>query len=149
MKIRPAVPSDIPALLRFRLDLWPDETDQWHRQDMEEFFDGKGRSTLGAILIAEDADGTPAGFVDLSIRPYAEGCYTGRVAYLEGWYVIPGLRRKGVGAALVAAAEAWGRTQGCTEFGSDALADNTLSEMAHKALGFTEVETIRCFRKDL
>jgi aminoglycoside 6'-N-acetyltransferase I len=49
----------------------------------------------------------------------------------------------------VAAAEAWARAQGCREFASDALADNMVSARAHRALGFDEVATIRCFRKAL
>ena len=101
-----------------------------------------------AVLIAHDSTG-PDGFVELSIRAYAEGCYSGRVAFLEGWYVVPAARRKGVGRALVQAAEDWGRAQGCTEFGSDALLDNATSQAAHRALGFAEVVQIRCFRKDL
>jgi aminoglycoside 6'-N-acetyltransferase I len=71
------------------------------------------------------------------------------VAYLEGWYVVPGLRRQGVGRALVAAAEAWARAQGCTEFGSDAVLDNEPSAAAHRALGFEETAQIRCFKKVL
>ena len=39
--------------------------------------------------------------------------------------------------------------RGCQEFGSDALADNTVSAAAHRALGFEEVEVIRAFRKPL
>jgi aminoglycoside 6'-N-acetyltransferase I len=38
---------------------------------------------------------------------------------------------------------------GCSEFASDALAENTASAAAHRALGFEEVEVIRCFRKRL
>lgn len=38
---------------------------------------------------------------------------------------------------------------GCTEFASDALAENADSAAAHHALGFEEVEVIRCFRKGL
>ena len=86
---------------------------------------------------------------ELSIRSIVEGCSSGRVAYLEGWYVVPEARRRGVGRALVEAAEAWGREQGCTEFGSDTQLDNLDSAAAHRALGFTEVEQIRCFRKVL
>jgi aminoglycoside 6'-N-acetyltransferase I len=49
----------------------------------------------------------------------------------------------------VAAAEDWARGQGCTEFASDTLLDNDVSSAAHRALGFEEVECIRCFRKTL
>jgi aminoglycoside 6'-N-acetyltransferase I len=87
--------------------------------------------------------------VELSIRPYAEDCVTDRVAYLEGWYVEPGVRRTGIGRALVAAAEDWARTQGCSEFASDAIIDNDVSAAAHRALGFQETVQIRCFRKVL
>ena len=86
---------------------------------------------------------------ELSIRNYAEDCVTDRVAYLEGWYVVPGARRQGVGRALIAAAEQWGRGQGCTEFASDAVIDNEISAAAHRALGFTETAQIRCFKKQL
>jgi aminoglycoside 6'-N-acetyltransferase I len=63
--------------------------------------------------------------------------------------VEPHARRRGVGRALIQAAEDWGRAQGCTEFGSDALIDNDISASAHKALGFEETAQIRCFRKNL
>jgi ribosomal protein S18 acetylase RimI-like enzyme len=74
---------------------------------------------------------------------------TDRVAYLEGWYVEPDARRRGVGRALVAAAEQWAASQECTEFGSDALLDNDVSAAAHRALGFEETEHLRLFRKVL
>jgi aminoglycoside 6'-N-acetyltransferase I len=59
------------------------------------------------------------------------------------------MRRRGVGRALVAAAEDWAIAQGCTEFGSDALIDNTTGAAAHLALGFSETEQLRCFKKIL
>jgi aminoglycoside 6'-N-acetyltransferase I len=86
---------------------------------------------------------------EISIRSYAEGCATDRVGFLEGWFVVPEHRRRGIGGALVRAAERWALAQGCREFASDALADNDESALAHRALGFTEVGMIRCFRKDL
>ena len=51
-----------------------------------------------------------------SLRPYAEGCATTPVAFLEAWFVSPERRRRGVGRALVATAEAWARGRGCHEF---------------------------------
>ncbi|MEO6065305.1 MAG: GNAT family N-acetyltransferase, partial [Lysobacterales bacterium] len=66
-----------------------------------------------------------------------------------GWYVEAEYRRGGAGAALIEASEQWARANDCTEFASDALYDNDLGRTAHLAVGFTEVEAIRCFRKDL
>jgi aminoglycoside 6'-N-acetyltransferase I len=130
-----------------REDLWPDETGS-HAREVEQYFSGQ-LSMPAEVLIAVDGGGEAVGFAELSIRPYAEGCESDRVAFLEGWYVVPGARRRGVGRALVEAAEEWALRQGCSEFGSDALIDNDVSAAAHHALGFEEVVQIRCFRKDL
>lgn len=146
--VRPVTPADAAAWLRMRCELWPDDTEAQHRAEIERYFTGQLREPL-AVLLAVDAAGNALGFVELSIRAYAEDCTTDRVAYLEGWYVVAGARRQGVGRALVAAAEDWGRAQGCTEFGSDTLVDNHSSAAAHQALGFTETVQLRCFRKDL
>ena len=145
--IHPATWADRAAWLRMRDRLWPDE-DHGHGAEIDRFFDGAIGMPL-EVLIAIDERGEALGFVELSIRGYAEDCVTDRVAYLEGWYVEPEARRIGVGRALVRAAEEWGRGQGCTEFASDALIDNDVSARAHLALGFEETVQIRCFRKSL
>lgn len=148
VRVRPVLKEDAPAWQRMREALWPDYASSWHADEIAQFFSGKLSMPL-AVLIAEDYAGKLLGFAELSIRNYAEDCVTDRVAYLEGWYVVPGARRNGVGRALVAGAEQWGRAQGCTEFGSDAVIDNEISAAAHRALGFTETARIRCFRKPL
>ena len=107
---------------------------------------------LETVLVAVDGTddtNTIVGFAELSLRPYAEGCATTPVAFLEGWFVVPRVRGRGAGRALVSAAEAWARTRGCREMASDTTLDNTSSAAAHAALGFEEVEQIRCFRKTL
>ncbi len=147
-EIRSATLHDAPAWLAMRQALWPEEGTAGHASEIQEFFAGRLRMPLAVLLAVHDS-GAPFGFAELSIRPYAEDCVTDRVAYLEGWYVIPEARRQGVGRALVAAAEQWALAQGCTEFGSDALIDNAVSAAAHRALGFVETVQIRCFRKPL
>lgn len=146
--VRRAKPSDAASWLQMRLALWPDGSEAEHRAEMERFFADDAREPL-AVLVAEKGAGGVVGFAELSLRAYAEGCRSDRVAYLEGWYVVPEARREGVGRALLAAAEGWGRSQGCTEFASDAEADNHVSAAAHRAAGFTDVGLVRCFRKDL
>jgi len=148
VQVGPATPRDATAWRDMRQALWPDEDPRGHATEIEQFFAGLLSMPLG-VLIAYDQAGTALGFAELSIRSYAEDCVTDRVAYLEGWYVLPRSRRQGVGRALVAAAEQWGRDQGCTEFASDALLDNTVSAAAHRALGFEETVQLRCFRKTL
>jgi aminoglycoside 6'-N-acetyltransferase I len=148
IRVRPVVREDAAAWLRMREALWPEYEGGWHAKEIDEFLAGRSRMPL-AVLVAVDDTDRPIGFVELFIRPYAEDCETDRVAYLEGWYVEPDVRRQGVGRALIAASEQWGREQGCTEFGSDALIDNDVSAAAHQALGFVETVQIRCFKKNL
>jgi len=132
-----------------RLALWPDGSEAEHRQEIERFLAGKAGGRPAQVLFAENDSGRLVGLVELSVRPYAEGCVTDRVAYLEGWFVESSCRRQGVGRALVAAAEDWGRTQGCTEFASDADPHNDVSIRAHGALGFADAGLVHCFYKSL
>lgn len=144
----PAREADALPWLEMRRALWPEEDQELLALDVRKYFAGQ-EPMLHMVLLAFDPRGRAVGFAELNIRPYAEGCETDRVAYLEGWYVAPDTRRQGVGSALIRAAEDWGRVQGCTEFASDALLENEVSAAAHEALGFAEVERIRCFRKAL
>lgn len=137
-------PADAPAWGRLRQALWPSETNE-HEEEIARFFAGLA-SEPQAVIVAE-REGEILGFAEISLRVYAEGCSSSPVGYLEGWYVVPEARRQGVGGALVQAAELWAREQGCTEFASDTELENTGSALAHRALGFEEVEIIRCFRK--
>jgi aminoglycoside 6'-N-acetyltransferase I len=147
MDVRRATTDDSAVWLKMRQALWPEGASD-HPFEIASYFAGRLRMPLEVLLAFDDA-GLPVGFVELSIRPYAEGCDTDSVAYLEGWYVVPEARCRGVGRALVQAAEQWARGEGCSEFASDALLDNEISAAAHRALGFTEVVQTRCFRKSL
>jgi len=145
MFIRPIKRDDRDSWLRMRSALWPSSAEE-HANEIDRYFAGEIREPLAA-LIAFDEEAI--GFIELSIRTYAEGCETDRIAFVEGWYVDPGVRGTGVGAALIRAAEEWARLQGCTELASDTEADNASSTAAHLALGFEETAIVRCFRKSL
>lgn len=147
MVIRPLRPQDAPQWEHLRQQLWPSAPGE-HAREIAAFFGGDRRDPAEVFLALEDA-GTAIGLAEVSIRSHAAGCAPGRVAYLEGWFVVEERRRMGVGGALVAAVEAWARDQGCAELASDTEIENTDSAAAHGALGFSEVERIVCFRKEL
>jgi aminoglycoside 6'-N-acetyltransferase I len=122
-------------------------------QEIDDWFDAAesgGTALVGvAVIVADRGDGSLAGFAEIGSRAYAEGCETTPVAYLEGWYVDPDVRRTGLGANLIRAVEAWAREQGFREIASDTELDNVASLQAHTALGFEEVERQICFKKRL
>ena len=122
-------------------------------QEIDSWFDaagGGGTTQVGvAVLVADRGDGSLAGFVEIGSRPYAEGCETTPIAYLEGWYVDPDARRRGLGKKLVEAAEAWALAHGFSEIASDTELENETSLRAHLALGYDEVERQICFKKRL
>ena len=133
-----------------RTALWPDDPNGEHAAEIDAFLTGEGwgRPVLSAVFVAELEGGRVVGFLELSVREYAEGC-AGATPYVEGWYVDEAARGRGIGAALVRAAEEWAKAHGYSELASDALLDNDVSLQAHTALGFEEVERSVHFRKAL
>src|SRR5687767_6568832 len=123
------------AVLAMMRELWPDCDDETIVDD--------------CVFVVEREDGSLGGFIALSMRPWAEGCTSSPCAYIEGWWIAADLRRRGLGRALVDAAEQWARAQGSRELASDALTSNTGSLEAHRALGFDEVERVVALRKRL
>ncbi len=143
--IRAVTAADCNEWLRMRCALWPDGGQAEHLQDIERFLAGDRREPAHVLLAF--ADDAAVGFAEISIRNIVDGCCTDRVAYLEGWYVVPESRRCGVGRALFEAAEEWAATQGCAEFGSDSEIGNEISRAAHRSLGFEETGCVRTYRK--
>lgn len=135
LDIHPVRPEEYPAWLEMRYALWPDAELDELRAEQAEILAEPGRN---AVLAATLPGWEVIGFIEVSLRDYAEGCSTSPVGYIEGWYVAEAYRRTGVGGALVRAAEAWARGKGCTEMGSDTELDNEISQKAHEALGYTE-----------
>jgi len=93
------------------------------------------------------------GFAEASLRrDHVNGCDSPigtRVAFLEGLYVVPAQRRRGVARALCNAVAEWGRAKGCIELASDTGLDNLDSQAMHRALGFAESERVVFFKRAL
>lgn len=130
------------AYWRLRGVLWPMNDVQCEREATEVL-----ESPRWAVFVARLASGQVIGFLEVSLRDYAEGAETSPVGFLEGLFVIADSRRQRVAAALVRAGEEWAWSQGCTEIASDAQIDNAVSIEMHRRLGYAEVERQVCFLK--
>jgi aminoglycoside 6'-N-acetyltransferase I len=145
MKVREYRDADWSTWLRMSVALFPEYSAEVLVPGMREF---RARSDA-EVFVAEDSDGAVVGFVEVGSRPYADGCDTSPVGYIEAWYVDTHLRREGCGRALLTAAEAWARNRGYREMGSDALLGNDVSHAAHLRAGYEEVDRVVQFRKPL
>ncbi len=136
-----------PDWLQLRLALWPDASSAEHLEEMATFIAEPKRF---AQFIARDEEGQAWGFIEASIRTdYVNGTKTTPVAFLEGLYVKPAARRKGIASKLVEAVVQWAIPSGITELASDASTRNRTSHAVHRSLGFLETERVVYFNKAL
>lgn len=147
--IRTAQPSDRPQLAQLCFALWPESPLEEHEQELTERLSGRSPGSLPLTwFVAETELGHPIGFLAAGLRSHADCCDPARpVGFIEGWYVAPAFRRHGIGRSLVAAAEAWARSQGCKEMASDTGIDNLVSQRSHEALGYQPVSRAVNYRK--
>jgi aminoglycoside 6'-N-acetyltransferase I len=150
MLIRSVLPSDRSEWLRLLKGLYPHHPESEHTPSIDAFLAGTPHPELLpiAVFVCEHPERGLCGFLELSVRNYAEGC-SGPTPYVESWYVDPQARGHGIGRALMETAEQWAREQGYSELASDAELENRASRRAHQALGFQEVERAVHFRKAL
>jgi aminoglycoside 6'-N-acetyltransferase I len=147
LAIEPCLTVAHPGWLTLRMELWPRHTATDHGREMATFCANPDRF---AQFVACDAERTALGFVELALRSdHVNGTSTSPVAFLEGIYVVPTARRRGIARALVARGERWAAGAGCREFASDARLENEASHRMHHALGFSETERVVYFRKAL
>jgi aminoglycoside 6'-N-acetyltransferase I len=138
---------DQAGWLDMRLKLWPDADEADHRGYMAISLAQPERYVQ---LVAYDERRRPLGFIEGSIRSdYVNGTATSPVGFVEGVYVMPESRRRGIARLLFEAVADWARDHGCRELASDALIDNDISQRAHVSLGFRETERVVYFTRRL
>jgi aminoglycoside 6'-N-acetyltransferase I len=117
IRIREIALKDAPVWERMRCDLWPDGVAD-HAAEIASFFAGT-LDEPSAVLMAESVSGTIVGFAELSIRGDVASLKGKQVGYVEGLYVIPEARQRGVAVRLLRAARTWVQQHQCTAFASD------------------------------
>ena len=143
--IRRATREDKQAWLHMRQGLWPYAPPDYLALDLDSLLADERK----AIFVAADTDGRLAGFLEAGLRDTAEGCETSPVGYIEAWYVDPQVRGRKLGRDLVYAAEQWARETGCREMASDTWIDNEPGIQVHQRLGYSEVDRLVHFVKQL
>lgn len=150
MQIRQTENPEDPDWLTLRAEFIPEAPIGEHRG----FLTGLARDSVGfcafvASLQEADGDGL-LGFAEVALRrDFVNGCEHRPALFLEGIFVRPQHRGRGVARALCDIAGAWGAQQGCREFASDVYIDDSESLAAHRGLGFEETERVVYFRKSL
>jgi aminoglycoside 6'-N-acetyltransferase I len=107
--------DDVPSWLAMRRELWPQaeagelaaEADAIVAVERDE-----------RAFVYENDAGELDGMLELSLRSVADGCSGSPVPFVEGWYVRPQSRRRGIGRALIEAAIRWARAHGFDELAS-------------------------------
>lgn len=127
------------------LELWPDNNEA----DLREIFLSILHSKKEKAFICRTGD-TYTGFINVSIRSdYVEGSSSSPVGYVEGIYVKPPYRNKGIARKLIRQGEEWSRSKSCSQMASDTELNNTASFDFHNRIGFKEANRIICLIKDI
>lgn len=142
--VRRVTAEDRGEWFKMRKGIWPEAPDNYLIFDMDEILAGDKY-----VVFMVFVEGHPAGMIEARLRDYGEGCETSPVGYIEGWFVHPEFRGKGIAGVLAGAAEDWARGKGCTEMASDTWLDNEASIRAHVKSGYFEVERLVHFMKKL
>lgn len=148
MNILAATSDHLRPWAALRYALWAWDTVDDHAEEAEELY--LSGDPDRAAFVARTADGSIVGFAEATLRrDYVEGCETSPVAFLEGIFVDPLHRQQGIARALADRVADWGRSMGCSEYGSNALVDNDASHAFHAAIGFSETIRVVYFKKEL
>ncbi|MBI5038072.1 MAG: GNAT family N-acetyltransferase [Candidatus Kerfeldbacteria bacterium] len=137
--------SHVAALVKLGKKLWPHAAVSELRKEFDEYVHSKN----DCLFIAQLARDRLVGFIHGSLRfEYVEGSQSSPVGYLEGLYVDPKYRRRGVARDLNRMFECWAKDKNCDTFASDTEATNALSQRVHQSLGYRIAQTVVHFIKD-
>jgi GNAT superfamily N-acetyltransferase len=146
VRVRESRPEDrdfiialVPELLAFGPPTWRDPR-QMTPVDVRVIGDAlDGRPSGSQVLVAEDEAGVRVGFIHVSEE---DDYYEGPCGHIGDVVVTREARGRGVGAALLAAAEQWARERGYRLLTLNVFLDNTSARSVYERAGYAP-ETVR------
>ena len=146
VRVRESAPEDrdfvlglVPELLAFGPPPWRDAR-AMVRVDSEVIGAAlDGRVPGKGVLVAEDGEGRRLGFIHVSEE---DDYYGGPCGHIGDIVVAPEARGRGVGTALLAAAEDWARARGYRLITLNVFLDNAGARRVYERAGYRP-ETIR------
>lgn len=137
--------SNIEALAKLMLELWPDSSLSDELESCSSILNNENET---CFLFREQED--YIAFIHVTVRfDYVEGADDTPVAYIEGMYVKEDYRHLGIGKKMLQLATDWGQQKGCKQLASDTELSNTTSIEFHTKNGFKEANRIVCFIKNI
>lgn len=121
VRVRPPIPSDAPALAALAGELGYPTSPEALLGRLAAL-----HPTDAAVLVSTDADDVPTGWCHVEMR---RTLVEPMSALIVGLVIGEGHRSAGIGAELLAAAEAWARARGCTRL---VVATRITRERAHQ-----------------
>ncbi|URC14887.1 aminoglycoside 6'-N-acetyltransferase [Flavobacterium sp. B183] len=145
MNIEVISSQNLKQLVELVLELWNDCSFDEEVESYKAIIDSENE----ICYVVKDQEDYIA-FVHLSTRnDYVEGAEDLPVAYIEAIYVKPAYQKQGIARRLTKVAEDWAKQKGFKQIASDTDLWNSASIDFHQKTGFTEVERIVCFIKNL
>ena len=132
--IRPCTSEYLEGWVRLQQRLWPDETLNDHRSYARSLLKRPSACRLSGMRSRRNGRCLRRG--DLR-RDYVNGCKSSPVGFLEGLYVEPRYRKRGLARLLCEAVEDGAKGMGCSEFASDVLLQNETGQRVHEPLAST------------
>jgi ribosomal protein S18 acetylase RimI-like enzyme len=135
---RRATPGDANSVARLLHD-FQQEFDEPSPgvEALEERYADLIRNRDMTVLLAGDA---PDGFAQIRYRPWVYSAGPQAHAYLEELYVVPSLRGRGIGRALLGAAMDMARSEGATHMELGTSEDDAAARALYESAGFTNRE---------
>jgi len=142
MQLAPIQLSQFAQWKAMRKAIYPVLDDRFDEQEMKQIV---GHPDWFCYFLT-DADGTLLGLVELSSRNIVDGCLSSPVAYIEGLYLKPEYRHRGLGKEVIELLRSWCRERSFSELATDAQLANEAAQRFYRAAGFQETDRVVEFR---